>query len=185
MTWRRGKTLTESKSLNKLYKIANFLSNQEECKTCRLCEDNIGLVYVLNLEAKAIGREHIVTTSAGINFFVRTSDNHCPYFEKESGTCNIYEKRPLCCRLYPLDLLFEDGEYWWIAYSDCPIFKRYEKNMSLNILRNKLLSLEYELDLETLKELKNIAINIRSIESIGRENFAFYKLKKLNDKEIL
>lgn len=177
--------MISSESLDKLYKIASFLSNQEECKTCSLCEDNIGLVYVFKHELKVIGRKHAVPTSAGLNFFVRTEDGHCPYFNKELGTCGIYENRPICCRIYPLDLLFEDGEYWWIAYSDCPIFKRYEKNMSLNILRNKLISLENALDTGTLKEWKNIAVNIRSIELIGREDFIFYKLKKLADKQIL
>lgn len=171
--------------LNKLYKIASFLSNQEECKTCRLCEDNVGLVYIFKIESAGIGRRYTVPTSAGLKFFVRTEDGHCPYFNKESGTCGIYEHRPLCCRIYPLDLLFDDGEYWWIAYSDCPIFKRYEKNLSLNILRNKLLSLENDLDTRILTEWKNIAVNIRSIELIGREDFAFYKLKKLGEKHIL
>lgn len=177
--------MIKSDSLNKLYEIVKFLSNQEECKTCRLCEDNIGLVYVFNTESKKIGHEHTISTSSGLNFFVRTHDNHCPYFNQESGKCGIYEDRPLCCRIYPLDIYFDGIEYWWIAYSDCPIFKRYKKNLSLNILRNKLLSIEDTLDDENLEELKNIAVNIRTVELIGREDFAFYKLKKLGEKQVL
>jgi Fe-S-cluster containining protein len=177
--------MIRSESLNKLYEIASFLSNQEECKTCRLCEDNIGLVYVFNKESKKIGQEHATSTSSGLNFFVRTHDGHCPYFNIELGECGIYENRPLCCRIYPLDLLFEDGEYWWIAYSDCPIFKRYNKNLSLYILRDKLLSIEDQLDNRTLMEWKNIAVKIRSVELIGREDFPFYKLKKLGEKRVL
>ena len=31
---------------------------------------------------------------------------HCPAFESESGTCRLYEQRPLDCQLYPLALMW-------------------------------------------------------------------------------
>jgi len=40
-------------------------------------------------------------------------------FEKDSK-CTLYQDRPLDCRVFPLDIIEEDGEYWWCIFTFCP-----------------------------------------------------------------
>jgi len=42
----------------------------------------------------------------------------CIFFNEKSG-CEIYKYRPFVCRIFPMDLLEEDGEYWWCIYTTC------------------------------------------------------------------
>ena len=36
------------------------------------------------------------------------------------GRCRIYEHRPFDCRLYPLDILEEEGSLFWAVFTTCP-----------------------------------------------------------------
>ena len=47
--------------------------------------------------------------------------NGCPFFR--NGRCDIYEVRPVDCRLFPVDIMErEDGMLVWIVYTRiCPI----------------------------------------------------------------
>src|SRR4029078_6069740 len=35
---------------------------------------------------------------------------HCPAFESDSGTCRLYDDRPLDCQLYPLALMWNTAQ---------------------------------------------------------------------------
>src|SRR5689334_20873206 len=100
-----------------------FLTSQPECETCRLCEENVGLVYLIGDEAQRIPKLQlpILTTSHGVNYLGRTTDGWCCSFNPDSNTCKIYEDRPICCRIYPLDLMRINNEVWWVIHSECPI----------------------------------------------------------------
>lgn len=34
--------------------------------------------------------------------------------------CSIYDRRPLDCAIYPLSIVLENGQYWWIVDTSCP-----------------------------------------------------------------
>jgi Fe-S-cluster containining protein len=54
--------------------------------------------------------------------FVSPAEGHgCRFHDAGSGKCNIYDARPIDCRLYPLDVLFQDGKYYWILWQYCEI----------------------------------------------------------------
>ena len=42
----------------------------------------------------------------------------CKYTKE--NRCHLYQNRPLDCRLFPLDIIEEDGEYWWCIFTICP-----------------------------------------------------------------
>lgn len=46
----------------------------------------------------------------------QSASSSCPFFDASNGTCNIYSHRPLLCRLFPLDIYCDSGEYFWIIY---------------------------------------------------------------------
>jgi Fe-S-cluster containining protein len=44
----------------------------------------------------------------------KNSSQQCIFW---NGKCEIYDFRPLDCRLFPFDIDYIDGEYYWIVYS--------------------------------------------------------------------
>jgi Fe-S-cluster containining protein len=67
--------------------------------------------------------EHRVNTITGNAVsFVKTPESvGCRFHDVKSGRCNIYNARPLDCRLYPLDIMLIDGRYFWILREYCRI----------------------------------------------------------------
>jgi Fe-S-cluster containining protein len=45
-------------------------------------------------------------------------ETHCK-FAKDSR-CHAYASRPLDCRMFPLDIIEEDGKYYWCIFTICP-----------------------------------------------------------------
>lgn len=54
--------------------------------------------------------------------------NHdkCPFLDR-NGKCKIYEMRPLDCRLFPLDIIEENGEYFWCVFTICPNWRKMKE----------------------------------------------------------
>jgi Fe-S-cluster containining protein len=47
----------------------------------------------------------------------------CAYLT-ETGMCGCYDIRPFDCRLFPFDLIKEEGKFYWVIWDvDCPIIK--------------------------------------------------------------
>ena len=45
-------------------------------------------------------------------------------FLNENGLCDSHDKRPLDCRLFPLDIIREEGEFYWAYWNiNCPIIQ--------------------------------------------------------------
>ena len=100
--------------------------------------------------------------------------NACKY--ARDNRCNLYEDRPLDCRLFPLDIIEEDGKYFWSLFTICPkheeledkllplipkleelitpaIFDQYKKQISLT----KTLYLPYKLkQYKKIREVQNL-----------------------------
>lgn len=50
--------------------------------------------------------------------FMRTQPGTgCVFFDHESGRCTIYKHRPIDCRLFPLDIEFDDGVFYWALHN--------------------------------------------------------------------
>lgn len=58
-----------------------------------------------------------VETLGNVHFFL---DRRKCKFVNSGGVCEIYMMRPLDCRLFPLDIIEEDGCYYWCFYTVCP-----------------------------------------------------------------
>ncbi|MGH7771418.1 MAG: YkgJ family cysteine cluster protein [Candidatus Binatia bacterium] len=56
----------------------------------------------------------------------------CPFFEKDSGLCRVYDARPLVCRLFPLELE-PITESLYLDQAVCP--KRMEAKYSLELIQ--------------------------------------------------
>jgi Fe-S-cluster containining protein len=149
------------------------LTSQPECGTCRLCEENVGLVYLIGDEAPEASRRElpVMTTSQGVKYLgrkytndageeitpeqARNSSAHrwCSQFDSSSNTCKIYAERPLCCRIYPLDLMAIDQEVWWVIHSECPISQRFQRERRMSVLAAMTVSLERLFTQEQLDHL--------------------------------
>src|SRR3954447_23578422 len=97
--------------MKKLYSSLTVLSSQPECKSCRLCEEHVGLVYLLGREAASVTQHglRVLQAGDGVEYLERKPTGWCSAFDSRSNTCTIYSDRPLCCRIYPLDLMKLDG----------------------------------------------------------------------------
>jgi len=166
--------------LKNLYEIVRLLTSQSECMACRLCEENVGLVYAFRLELDQI-RTHkppLSVTSTGVTYLKRTQDGWCPCFDPTTNKCRIYHDRPLCCRIYPLDLMRLNGDVWWVLHSECPIFQRYEREKRLDILALMTAELESNLSESQIKEWINEDRMSQLIEAFSREKYKVIKLRK-------
>ncbi len=136
-----------NRNIQAVYKIAEFLSSQEECNTCNLCEKNVGLVYLLDHEREKISELNlkISSTSNGTDFLSRTEEGWCSAFDHTKNRCTIYAKRPLCCRIYPFDLMHFDREFWWVIFYECPIANRFYKEKHEDVLIAFTYALEREM----------------------------------------
>jgi len=45
----------------------------------------------------------------------------CIFFDEQKETCKIFLFRPMDCQLFPLDIIFENGKYYWILYKFCKL----------------------------------------------------------------
>lgn len=96
--------------LQRLYQTLEGAS-WEGCATCGACCSN---PWLLPEEDVRLGGDVSRVYHQGIAFL---AGEPCRCL---SGThCQIYPKRPLDCRLYPLDLVEEGGEIWWCIFEDC------------------------------------------------------------------
>jgi Fe-S-cluster containining protein len=184
--------------LDRIYQLLSPLRSQRECETCRLCEENVGLVYLLGNEAQRVERlgVTVVRTADGIEYIARapggsvakgvgeprvtdqTEACHwCSCFDPDTNRCRIYDDRPLCCRIYPLDLMRLEGQLWWVIHSECPIAQRFEKEHQLHILVAITAAIEKELtDQELQRWMKEDQVSVR-IEAFSFEAAKVHKLR--------
>jgi Fe-S-cluster containining protein len=92
-----------------------------DCEGCTKCCEVGGLVYIRDYEIAELKKLDVpLFTSDGITFIKRLADGKCPMLNQAEGNCSIYANRPLCCRLFPLDVLQKDGKLHWVLSTDCP-----------------------------------------------------------------
>lgn len=99
--------------IRELFGEINFYDACPDCKgqCCKLpwiTDDECSLVRLFPTEVKTLD---------GTRFFL--DEKRCKFLG-EDERCAIYPQRPLDCRLYPLDIIEEEGRYYWCLFTDCP-----------------------------------------------------------------
>lgn len=61
-------------------------------------------------------KNHPYYPTRSLKTLIQSRSLTCPFFNINSHTCDIYPRRPLLCRLFPLDIYYDRGEYFWILY---------------------------------------------------------------------
>lgn len=84
---------------------------------CEGCADCCAMPWVLEAEVPALAREPGVRIEMqqGVSFL--SDERRCACLQ--TGRCTIYARRPLDCRLFPLDIIEQDGDYWWCIFLSC------------------------------------------------------------------
>lgn len=85
----------------KQYKEYDYFQHCQPCLTCCKNEN-----LYLSTEEKVVYGDR----SEGVN---------CKHL-LDDGKCNIHDKRPMECRIYPFDLKKIDGKIKWLVWESCP-----------------------------------------------------------------
>ena len=92
-----------------------------KCGGCTACCERGGPVYVREEEVEGLRELGVpIVTTGGVAYIRRLADGSCPMLDRVGKRCRIYEKRPQCCRLFPLDVLVIDGRLQWAISDLCP-----------------------------------------------------------------
>ena len=86
-----------------------------ECNGCSLCCHMPWLLteeYNSNKDKFKGGIKQIDSVS-----FIM-DQTRCKYAVNDR--CEVYQDRPLDCRLFPLDIIEDGGKYWWCIFTTCP-----------------------------------------------------------------
>lgn len=113
--------------LQEAYQLIDRL-NFDECKGCSEC---CKTPWLLSEEIEKLNpKEKQNLYSINETSFIK-SNPKCA-FEK-NGSCMIYNHRPLDCRLFPMDLIEIDGEFWWCVFKSCKKHHTLAKKIQLII----------------------------------------------------
>ena len=119
--------------LNNFFEIACKASCQlASCNKCSMCCKKGGLVYLMDEETTYLKALNVpILKIGGIRFIKRKKNGFCPMLIDEK--CSIYSNRPLCCRLFPLDIIYFNDKLCWAISNMCPEDnKRFEINQGLS-----------------------------------------------------
>jgi len=164
----------------RLYDFLEPLSSQPECRTCRKCEEHVGLVYLLGDEAQGVEKVggRLLVTSRGVQYLSRTAEGWCSCFDPATNQCRIYAQRPLCCRIYPLDLMHLGDGLWWVIHSECPIAQRLQAEHRLDILYGLTVRLEGEMSKEEIAQWTTQDDTSRVVEAFLSESAKVLPLRR-------
>ena len=117
-----------------------------------------------------------------MSYLNRTPEGWCAAFDPATNRCRIYESRPLCCRLYPLDLMELDGFVWWVIHSECPIARRFQAERRSDVLAALTLRIETQLTDRHVAEFLTQDKTSDHIEAFSFEENKVIKIRKYGDK---
>lgn len=164
-----------TKLLNKVDKISGNLVSCNGCVKC--C--SAGIAYVLPEEEERLRKIDVPLINInGISYIKRRYDGSCFMLDKQYSRCSIYDDRPLCCHLFPLDIFnrYETrGQPQWGIYDYC-----LTENVKPIIQRNG----RAELDLFALEIMAHSIekeIPKRVLEFLLKEDKVTSKIEILDD----
>ena len=97
-----------------------------DCGGCTQCCERGGLVFIHPAEREDLSRLGVpMVNISGVLFIKRLVNGECPMLDKANRKCSIYESRPLCCRMFPLDVLQMEGQLQWSVETTCPSERRH------------------------------------------------------------
>jgi hypothetical protein len=162
--------------LSALREAAEHVSNLVvNCRLCSKCCES-GLVYVLPEESgrlEALGVP--LVTIDGISYIQRAQGGACPMLDRQGSRCTIYHERPICCRLYPLDLFSRNAKLEWGLYQFCPIDRKKEAVLVLNNTGR----MDHGLVLQALRMIENLFGEDR-IHYLAKEDLVASKVELLD-----
>lgn len=100
-------------------------SNFDKINAPVLSEDEVGIIM------KHTDNNNFYNIKDDKIFQLKTIDNECFFYK--NGRCNIYNYRPIDCRLYPYDIIKDDHKYYLIIYLiNCINVEEFLKNNPLD-----------------------------------------------------
>jgi len=166
-----------SEDLKKLYDVIqkNTIFNEKEiCENCPIiCSREQKWHWLLPNEVERLKNKMWIENKFGSFFF---EGGKCPLLKNTN--CDIYENRPLECKLSPLSLYYKNGKLSWIIDISCPYFKKYGKNKMFWKKVNKFINTIE--DCFTENTIKNIIEISKAIDQFDPliENKDFIIIKK-------
>lgn len=80
--------------------------------------------YYTGLDRKDFTVKKINPHTGNEVYIMQTKTNGgCAFLDSKNGKCRIYSFRPIDCRLFPLDIQYVEGKYYWalFGYNRCSI----------------------------------------------------------------
>lgn len=97
---------------------------KNKCENCGLCCLNTEMILSDNDLARIldnnddINRDDIVFLNDGGFYQLKNVDEHCIFYDENSGSCKIYSMRPKGCQFYPL--IYDLDEDKCVLDETCP-----------------------------------------------------------------
>jgi Fe-S-cluster containining protein len=123
------------------------------CHNCALCCKNSS-AFILAYEVDRLKVLKVpLYRMGGIYWIKPQSDGRCPKLS-EDNKCEIYENRPLACRLFPFYVMNRtDIDKRWVQYQICPPINRRQPEMGNQLSLSWLRLITFELEKCLLPEL--------------------------------
>lgn len=108
--------------------------NFSECDGCSKCcnfsecegrSEGCYSPWLLKEESLSLSDIGLAVNEIGSVAFI---DGAVCRYAKENR-CHLYEDRPLDCRMFPLDIIEEEGRYWWSIFTICPKHKEIREKL--------------------------------------------------------
>ena len=102
-------------------KLDGIINRVIKCQSCFKCCKNSS-AFVLSHEVEGLLRLDVPLHEVnGVNFITPNADGCCPKLNKYNK-CEIYENRPIACRIFPFYLMNRrDYPRQWVLFQFCPI----------------------------------------------------------------
>jgi Fe-S-cluster containining protein len=84
--------------------------------------DITAISKMTGLKKEEFSEDRLNPLTGNVVSFISPANNEgCRFHDPIGRKCGIYDARPIDCRLYPLDILFKEGRYYWILWQYCEI----------------------------------------------------------------
>lgn len=148
------------------------ISKAINCKDCSNCCRNIS-IFVLKSELLKMEELKVpLSKKNGFHFISLKTDGTC-YNLNKNNRCNIYDYRPMTCRLFPFYLMkrISTGfENKWIKYQFCPtknrILKEINGKPNMDELRMIILEIEKLFTSSEIEEMLSCDFAISNIDRL-------------------
>jgi len=147
------------------------MNNEGTFKKCTNCSEKINCCESFNkLNSPTLSIDEVNNIKENYTDFfdkiddntyvIKTINNKCFFYK--NNRCQIYDKRPLDCRLYPFDIIEKENKYYLILYK----LKCNSKNDYIN-------------------DLKDIDIIVNQIKPWIKEFTNSYNFTKMKNQEYI